>query len=83
VTKPKPKVPTNPWDLTQAELRAMLAVIEHGTVKGAAWALKLSWHTLQQQSWRARAKVREHTREHCIAVIDRWHRAQQQEATPT
>jgi hypothetical protein len=71
----------NPWGLTEGEVRALAAVIERGSAKGAASALCRSLDTVNVHCERARKKMAERdplvwgSRVRYLILFDRWQRA--------
>lgn len=65
----------NPWGISAAEAAALDALIEHGSQKGAAYALGLSDKTINAHMGSVRLKMNVRTRVHYIVKWDRWRRA--------
>lgn len=65
---------TNPWNLTDAEARAMDALIEHGTHQRAADSLARSIKTVEYQIGNARRRMGARVALHALLEWDRWRR---------
>ncbi len=72
----------NPWGLTEGEVVALSAVIEHGSVKGAARAICRAPETINVHCERARRKMNDHdgsvygSRVRYLILFDRWARGE-------
>lgn len=66
----------NPWGIPPGELKAVRAVCEHGTTKGAARALNLSVKTIDFHLASAKKRMGVRFGLHVLLWIDRWERSQ-------
>jgi DNA-binding NarL/FixJ family response regulator len=73
----KPRVYDNPWKLSEAEKRALQAVIEAGSNAGAASLLNVSLKTVEMQIRHASEKMGTDTRVHLLITWDRYMRGKE------
>ena len=66
---------SNPWGLSPAQARALSAVIETGSRKGAARKLDLSAKTIEAHVSAARFKMRSEGQVAHLLTWDRWRRS--------
>ena len=66
--------PANPWGLTATEIKAMDAVIEHGSVKRAAAALSLEPDTVKGYTHTGGRKIAPKDKLTRYILWDRWRR---------